>query len=146
MSAYYAGDPGSIHGSGRSSGEENGNPLQYLAWKIPWTEESGRLQSMGLQRAEHDWATSLSFFTYLLNRVFFPQDLNKSVLITHTEQVFIAFAFVTSCYLITFSEGVAVHQWVNIMCYFPWNTGIHTFKHPWPHYFGYPSLPSSNFL
>ena len=30
-----------------------------LAWKIPWTEESGRLQSMGLQRVEHDWATSL---------------------------------------------------------------------------------------
>ena len=25
-----------------------------LAWKIPWTEEPGRLQSMGLQRAEHD--------------------------------------------------------------------------------------------
>ena len=28
-----------------------------LAWKIPWTEEPGRLQSIGLQRAEHDWAT-----------------------------------------------------------------------------------------
>ena len=25
-----------------------------LAWKIPWTEEHGRLQSMGLQRVEHD--------------------------------------------------------------------------------------------
>ena len=31
-----------------------------LAWKIPWTEEPGRLQSMGLQRVGHDWATSLS--------------------------------------------------------------------------------------
>ena len=31
-----------------------------LAWKIPWTEESGRLQSMGSQRVGHDWATSLS--------------------------------------------------------------------------------------
>ena len=31
-----------------------------LAWKIPWTEEPGRLQSMGLQRVEHDWATSRS--------------------------------------------------------------------------------------
>ena len=28
-----------------------------LAWKIPWTEESIRLQSMGLQRVRHDWAT-----------------------------------------------------------------------------------------
>ena len=36
-----------------------------LAWKIPWMEEPGRLQSMGLQRIEHDWATSLSLFTFL---------------------------------------------------------------------------------
>ena len=32
-----------------------------LAYKIPWTEESGGLQSMGLQRVGHHWATSLSF-------------------------------------------------------------------------------------
>ena len=31
-----------------------------LAWKIPWTEEPGRLQSMGSQRVRHDWVTSLS--------------------------------------------------------------------------------------
>ena len=31
-----------------------------LAWKIPWTEEPGRLQSMGSQRVGHNWATSLS--------------------------------------------------------------------------------------
>ena len=31
-----------------------------LAWKIPWTEKPGRLQAMGSQRVEHDWATSLS--------------------------------------------------------------------------------------
>ena len=53
-SAYNVGDPGSIPGSGRSPGEGNGNPLQYSAWKIPWTEEPGRLQSMGWQRAGHD--------------------------------------------------------------------------------------------
>ena len=34
-------DMGLIHGSGRSPGEANGNPLQYSAWKIPWTEEPG---------------------------------------------------------------------------------------------------------
>ena len=33
-----------------------------LAWKIPWTEEPGRLQSMGSLRVRHDWATSLSHF------------------------------------------------------------------------------------
>ena len=31
-----------------------------LAWKIPWTEEPGRLQSVGSQRVEHDWVTSLT--------------------------------------------------------------------------------------
>ena len=36
-----------------------------LAWKIPWAEEPARLQSMGLLRVGHDWATSLSFFTFL---------------------------------------------------------------------------------
>ena len=33
-----------------------------LAWKIPWTEKPGRLQSMGSQRVRHDWATSLSLY------------------------------------------------------------------------------------
>ena len=36
-----------------------------LAWKIPWTEEPGRLQSMGLLRVGHDWATSRSLFTFM---------------------------------------------------------------------------------
>jgi len=36
-----------------------------LAWKIPWTEEPGRLQSMGLLRVRHDWSTSLSPFTFM---------------------------------------------------------------------------------
>ena len=35
-----------------------------LAWKIPWTEEPGGLQSMGSRRVRHDWATSLSLFTF----------------------------------------------------------------------------------
>ena len=36
-----------------------------LAWKISWTEEPGRLQSMGLLRVGHDWVTSLSLFTVM---------------------------------------------------------------------------------
>ena len=36
-----------------------------LAWKIPWTEEPGRLQSMGSLRGGHDWATSLSLFIFM---------------------------------------------------------------------------------
>ena len=36
-----------------------------LAWKIPWTEEPGRLQPMGSLRVRHDWATSLSLSTFM---------------------------------------------------------------------------------
>jgi len=53
-----------------------------LAWKIPWTEEPGRLQSMGSLRVGHDWATSLLLFTFLHWRrkwqptpVFFPGEI-----------------------------------------------------------------------
>ena len=36
------------------SGEGNGTHSSSLAWKIPWTEEPGRLQSMGSLRVGHD--------------------------------------------------------------------------------------------
>ena len=36
-----------------------------LAWKIPWTEEPGRLQTMGSLRVRNDPATSLSLFTFM---------------------------------------------------------------------------------
>ena len=36
-----------------------------LAWKIPWTEEPGGLQSMGSWRVGHNWATFLSLFTFM---------------------------------------------------------------------------------
>ena len=36
-----------------------------LAWKIPWTEGPGGLQSMGSLGVGHDWATSLYFFTFM---------------------------------------------------------------------------------
>ena len=48
-----------------SFGEGNGTPLSTLAWKIPWKEEPGRLQSMGSRRVGHDSASSLSPFTFM---------------------------------------------------------------------------------
>ena len=36
-----------------------------LTWRIPWMEEPGGLQSMGSRRVRHDWATSLSLFSFL---------------------------------------------------------------------------------
>ena len=52
-------------GSGRSPGKGNSN---ILAWETPWTVEFGRLQSMGLGRVRHDWATNtFSFHFYILS-------------------------------------------------------------------------------
>ena len=45
MSAWNAGDPGSIPGSGRSPGEGNGKPLQCSCLENPWREEPGGLQT-----------------------------------------------------------------------------------------------------
>ena len=56
-SACNAGDPASVPGSGRSPGERNDNPSSILAWRIPWTEEPGGVQSMGWQRVRHNSAT-----------------------------------------------------------------------------------------
>ena len=47
-------DAGSIPGLGRSPGGGHGNPLSVLAWRLPWTEEPGGLQSIGLHRVGHD--------------------------------------------------------------------------------------------
>ena len=44
-------DMGSIPGSGRSPGGGHGNSLHILAWRIPWTEEPGGLQSIGLKES-----------------------------------------------------------------------------------------------
>ena len=46
----------SILGSGRSPGGGHGNHSSIPAWRIPWTEEPGGLQSMGSQRVWHDWS------------------------------------------------------------------------------------------
>ena len=45
---------GSIPGMGRSPGGGHGNPVQYSCQENPSTEESGKLQSIGLQRVGHD--------------------------------------------------------------------------------------------
>ena len=68
-SAHNAGDLGLIPGLGKFPGERNGNPLQILAWEIPWTEEPGGLQSMGSQIVQHDCVTLFHFYSRLVNKV-----------------------------------------------------------------------------
>ena len=50
--ACSARDPGSIPGSGRSREKEMATHSSILAWRIPWTEEPGGLQSMELQESD----------------------------------------------------------------------------------------------
>ena len=47
-------DMGLTPGSGRSPGEGMATHSSILAWRIPWAEEAGGLQSMGSQRGGHD--------------------------------------------------------------------------------------------
>jgi len=49
-----AGDMGVISGLGGSPEEGMATHCSILAWRLPWTEEPGRLQSMALQRVRHD--------------------------------------------------------------------------------------------
>ena len=72
-------DAGSIPRSGRSPGIGNGNQLQLLAWKIPWTEKSEGLQSMGLQRDGHDGATECTH-THIISLKVASKDGYKSFL------------------------------------------------------------------
>ena len=59
---YNSGDAVSITGSGRSPGE--GNASSILAWKVPWTEESAELWSMGSQKVRHDGSTNAFTFIF----------------------------------------------------------------------------------
>ena len=62
-SACNTRDQSSVPGLRRCPGEGNGNPLQYAC--PPWTEEPGRLQSMGSQRGGHEGATNCTSTTYM---------------------------------------------------------------------------------
>ena len=70
-SACNVGDPGSIPGSGRCPGEGNGNPLQYsfLAWRISWTDEPGRIYSPWGHK-ELDTTERLTVFCFFFSRQF----------------------------------------------------------------------------
>ena len=60
VSAYNVGDLGSIPGSDLLE-KEMATHSSILAWKIPWMEEPGRLQSMGSQRVGHDGGPHFHF-------------------------------------------------------------------------------------
>ena len=86
------GDLGSIPGFGRSPRVRNSNPLQILAWEIPWTEEHGRLQSIGSKRVAQQLTrlNSSSIYTDIYKRV-----------ITHA-----------CAYMHTYVLYVLMHTWI----------------------------------
>ena len=57
-SACKEGHPGSIPGRDDALEERTATRSSVLAWRVPWAEEPGRLQSLGLQRVRHNWATN----------------------------------------------------------------------------------------
>ena len=67
-SAGYAVDVCTIPGWGRSPEEEMATHSSNLAGTIPWIEEPGELQSMGLQRVGHDWAANT--FRFILPQAY----------------------------------------------------------------------------
>ena len=63
-STCSAEDWGSIPGWGRSLRSEMANHTSIFVWRIPWTEKPARLQSVGSQRVERDWATNAFLHIY----------------------------------------------------------------------------------
>ena len=63
-SACSTRDPGSIPGLRRTLEKGMATHSSIFAWRIPWTEKPGRLQSMGSQRVEHGLATNPHRYMY----------------------------------------------------------------------------------
>ena len=61
----HKGSPGILEWVDYPSEKARAPHSSTLAWKIPWAEGPGRLQSMGSPRVGHDWVTSLSLFTFI---------------------------------------------------------------------------------
>ena len=66
-SVYSVGDPVRALGWEDPLEKEMAIHSRTIAWKIPWTEEPDRLQSMGSQRFRHEWVTSLHFTSHADN-------------------------------------------------------------------------------
>ena len=95
-----AGDLGSIHGSGRSPGEGNATHSSILAWRIPWTEEPGGLQS-GVTKSQTQLSDKhFHFFFFSLSRA-----LNNSLQLHRIE-----FRYFNS-------RSYSVHCWILLLLY-----------------------------
>ena len=115
----------------RSLGQED--PLEKamathsstLAWRVPWTEEPGKLQFMGSQRIRHDWTTSLSLYSILKLKHFIKGLVCETFLIGEKWEI----------QEIVSWHNVAVDAWGRIVAApldkacAPWPPGLHTARH-----------------
>ena len=86
--------------------QEMATHSSILAWKIPWTEEPGRLQSMGSQRVRHDWVTEQVHMH--LKQGFPDSTLGKLLLCFLGYPMHISHIYMHICYIYT------LFQW---LCY-----------------------------
>ena len=115
LQLWATGDAGSIPESGRSLEEGTAAHSSILAWRIPWTEEPGGLQSIGLQRVGCDWSglacthitiQSIPFTHFSLPRHHTPKFLFSVSTCLFLFGLFIYFGFHCCCLLLIF------HIWV----------------------------------
>ena len=74
-------DAGSIPGLERSREEGMATYSSILAWRIPWTEEPGRLQSIALQRVRHAWSDLAH--TYITESLFCAAETVQDAITQH---------------------------------------------------------------
>ena len=79
-----------------------------LVWRIPWTEEPGGVQSMGSQRAGHDWATKT--FTFNNNRVCYLRSTYYVPVAKQSTFMYIFLIILTKSYF-TAKECTAKQEW-----------------------------------
>ena len=136
-----AGDSGSIPGSGRSPGGQNGNPLQYSCLGNPIDKGAWcGLQSMGLQNVtEYTRVTSMSFFLFfcfLLNLLYLGFPPPSHILIIFNE---VSNNFTDS--ILILQDFLATPDITDLPPF--WSTFSLAFD--LPHSLGFPSPPSSSF-
>ena len=116
------------------------NPLEkgttthssILAWRIPWTEEPGRLQSMGLQRVGHDWVT-FSFIFLLFQTVLHSYihvfSSTCAEILQGTHQNSSVAILVHNCYYPTTSPPLAIVLLPNVLCIYLLLMRMRIFSH-----------------
>ena len=103
-STFNVGDLRSVPGLGRSLKKGTAAHSSILAWRIPWTVEPGRLQSMGSQKIRHNWVT----FTLLslIRKLRSLLVIQISQILSHMAIRGITSSFTHSVSLIQFSRSV----------------------------------------